>query len=75
MNKYVKPTLPDGWSWGHEPELHAGRYVYPGRAVVVIPGREWATTPEDCQRPWGSPGEWLGEGAVLVCPRCGIDCT
>ncbi|WP_158892663.1 hypothetical protein [Amycolatopsis anabasis] len=49
-------------------------YVYPGRRVVKIPGREWpAAMPEACTDT-SNRGEWLNDD-ILICPGCGVDCT
>jgi hypothetical protein len=50
-------------------------FVWPGRQVVDVPGRTWpAARPEECTDETNA-GEWLGDGAVLVCPGCGLDST
>jgi hypothetical protein len=65
---------PYGASWGSQPRHHGEiDYVFPGRAVLVLPGREWLAEPEACE--WDGPGEWVLDDKVLVCPCCGLDCT
>lgn len=60
------------------PEFHGPNqdYIYPGRRVVIIPGRLWPDVPEECEVA-DDPGEveWLAGGRLLVCLGCGLDCT
>ena len=47
-------------------------FVWPGRRAVA--GRTWpAARPEDCTHT--GTGEWLADGALLICPGRGLDCT
>lgn len=74
------PLLPEGWTWGHQPEWHGGspgahfEHVAPGRAVLDIPGRSWPWLPEECEDATGQ-GQWLLDGQILVCRGCGLDST
>jgi hypothetical protein len=75
---YQRPDLSGtGISYLDQSVAHHGPdrdFVYPDRAVAVVPGRTWpATRPEDCDHTGG--GEWFREGALLLCPGCGLDCT
>ncbi len=71
-------------------EVGGGEWVDPGRTVIEVPGRTWpAARPEDCADEshrgiWFDadgrevPDVWApGAPApiVLLCPRCGLDCT
>jgi len=60
--------------WGRQPVKHADRFVWPGRAVLVLPNRTWKYQPESCRDDSGT-GEWVLDGLVLVCRGCGLDCT
>ena len=78
---YAPPELPEGSgaSWGHAPPYHHLdlRYrvhVSPGRRVLRLPDRRWDCTPETCDRT-DFHGEWVLHNTVLICPRCGLDCT
>jgi hypothetical protein len=86
--QYTVPAPPAGCSWDPSiPTDWHGGYVYPGRHVLQIPGRTWATTPAECPDP--GYGDWIAAGGqvvddltapadgqeVLVCPRCGLDIT
>ncbi len=73
---YERPAVPEGASWGHAPAHHAGEYVYPGRAVLILPGHQWPAVPEQC-RP-NTDTDWYGQdpdgdASVLVCRLCGLD--
>ncbi len=77
---YERPALPAGASWGHAPAHHAGEYVYPGRAVLRIPGHQWLEVPERCSNTDPCANDWYGQDAagwptVLVCRLCGLDVT
>jgi hypothetical protein len=83
---YQAPELDGLATWGQMADNHGGGFVYPGRAVLVLPDRTWESTPEDCPRGaaleegnhayiWVMPCEWVLDGRVLVCPVCGVDCT
>ncbi|NYH77161.1 hypothetical protein FHR84_000475 [Actinopolyspora biskrensis] len=75
---YERPPLPDNAHWGHAPSHHAGEYVYPGRAVLMLPGRPWAESPERCTNADPLANDWYGydgEATILVCRRCGLDVT
>ncbi|WP_372667948.1 hypothetical protein [Amycolatopsis kentuckyensis] len=65
-------------------------YVHPGRTVIEVPNRPWPIrSPEDCDDQT-STGLWFdatgtpehapddrtaSDGVVLLCRRCGLDCT
>jgi hypothetical protein len=68
----------------------AGAWVYPGRTVIEVPGRTWPVArPQDClDEPiaavwFDAEGREVAnpldpdapDGIVLLCPRCGLDCT
>lgn len=61
-------------------------FVYPGRRVIDVAGHTWlAARPEECAGPllmWldRHGNAWLPaypspDAVVLVCLRCGLDCT
>ena len=56
-----------------DPDKGTGEFVAPGRRVVNLPGRTWASIPGECTA--DSDTEWLVDGKVLVCTGCGLDCT
>lgn len=74
---YEPPELPVGARWGRAPAHHNREYVYPGRAVLVLPGQLWPEVPERCSNRNPFANDWYGpgEGTVLVCRRCGLDVT
>jgi hypothetical protein len=79
MSTFYQPfPLPAGLAWNRAPVAYHGLdeldrvFVYPGRLAVA--GRWPAPRPEEC-RYEGNDGVWLGDGTVLVCPGCGLDCT
>ncbi|WP_092927964.1 hypothetical protein [Actinopolyspora alba] len=79
-HSYERPPLSEGASWGHAPAHHAGGYVHPGRAVLMLPGRPWPDSPERCTNDDPLANEWYGshtegEATVLACRRCGLDVT
>jgi hypothetical protein len=54
---------------------HRGYYVYPGRRVAE---GDWPyPSPEECPSDAPSDCTWIGQerNEVLVCRRCGLDCT
>ncbi|GLZ28116.1 hypothetical protein Lesp02_03060 [Lentzea sp. NBRC 105346] len=79
-----------GWHGPVDEESGTGDWVYPGRTVIDVPGRDWqASRPEDCPNE-SAAGIWLDAagdevpavgdaantgGIVLLCPQCGLDCT
>jgi hypothetical protein len=72
---YMRPELPEGYMWVPTgSEWHDDQPIHPDRAVLHIPGRVWLNTPDECTDDSGD-GEWVLDGAVLVCPGCGLDCT
>lgn len=77
---YTAEELPEGATVRAEPvgghregdELY---YVAPGRRVIDIPGRTWPRPrPEECNNGGNVKGEWIA-GLLLLCTRCGLDCT
>jgi hypothetical protein len=76
-DRYERPELPAGCAarWGHEPAHHGGEYVYPGRAVLVLPGHEWPDSPERCTNADPLANDWHFDGRILTCRRCGLDVT
>lgn len=79
MTNAITTPAPAGTAW--DPSIptttHGGCWVYPGRLVLAIPGREWPHQPATCPQPYDAPGEWIGSGAdeALVCTGCGLDIT
>ena len=70
---YERPPLPAGAWWGRAPHNHGGRrYVYPGRAVLQLPGHSWPREPERC---CDHGGTWWATEDLLVCRGCGVDVT
>ena len=69
---YSTPDAPDGMRWGEQPSHHGGRYVYPGRAVLVADYITWPYRPERCT--YVGPF-CLGFHELVLCPGCGLDVT
>ncbi|MEH1124868.1 hypothetical protein [Micromonospora sp. CPCC 206061] len=70
---YQPPSAP-GIAYRPQPVTYHGKLaepVYPGRLVV---DGDWpATRPEECVGEY--PTQWIGDGQVLICTGCGLDCT
>jgi hypothetical protein len=64
-------------SWGDDAAYHTPQrdYVYPGRKVLVLRGRDWAHTPEECPGDEEFSTEWVLDDTILVCRGCGLDST
>jgi hypothetical protein len=64
-------------TWGDEPRWHTPdrEFVFPGRRVLLIDGREWPYTPEECPGDEEFANEWVFDDTLLVCKGCGIDGT
>lgn len=82
-NKQYEPefVLPDNYSFRDATYKYHGKdeeyrtAIFPGRKVIDIAGQTWEyPSPEECERSEVG-GVWYLGGMLLLCPRCGIDCT